>query len=461
MAGFFTSNFLKIQTILFFTLWQKLVLFERFYVKENNINQWQDGYPNKDVILNDIKNEESFVVINDNKVIGTFEKIPSEYIDVKVTDYGSNLIIPGFVDTHLHASQYANRGIGLDKELLPWLDSYTFPEEAKFADDEYAKKVYSRLVHELWKVGTTRSVVFGTIHKSATKILFDLFLESGLSAFVGKVNMDRNSPDILIETTESSLRDTEDLLKEYSNTSSLVKPIITPRFVPSCTPKLMSGLGRLAKEYDAHVQSHLSENKGEVQWVSELHPDNKNYSDVYDSFGLFGQQPTVMAHCVHNNDDEIELMAKNGVFVAHSPDSNYNLSSGIAPIKKYIANNVNVGLASDISGGHTLSIPECITTAVQGSKARWVYLDTKYQSLSTSEAFYIATKGGGKFFGKVGSFEPNYEFDALVIDDSSIDDVNERTLAERIERFLYIGDDRNIVERFVSGKKIEEPKIIK
>ena len=405
--------------------------------------------------------ENGYILVKDNKVVDIFEKIPSEYEDIELIDYGSNLIIPGFVDTHLHASQYANRGIGLDKELLPWLETYTFPEEAKFVDDKYAKRVYSRLVHELWKVGTTRSVVFGTIHKSATKILLDLFLESGLGAFVGKVNMDRNSPDILIETTEDSLNDTEDLLKEYASTSSLVKPILTPRFVPSCTSELMSGLGVLAKKYDVPIQSHLSENKGEVEWVKELHPDNKNYSDVYDSFGLFGQQPTVMAHCVHNNDDEIELMAKNGVFVAHSPDSNYNLSSGIAPIKKYIENKVNVGLASDISGGHTLSIPECITTAVQGSKARWVYLDTKYEPLSTSEAFYIATKGGGKFFGKVGSFEPGYEFDALVIDDSSIDDVNERTLAERIERFLYIGDDRNIIDRFVSGKKISEPKIIK
>lgn len=404
--------------------------------------------------------ENGYIVVEDGKVKGTYCSLPEEYKNSDITDYGDKLLIPGFVDTHLHAPQFSNRGLGLDKELLPWLETYTFPEEAKFADIGYAKRVYSRLVKELWKVGTTRSVVFGTIHKEATKVLIDLFIESGLGAFVGKVNMDRNSPDDLTETEEDSLRDTEEILKLYADKSQVVKPIITPRFVPSCTGGLMNKLGELAKKYNVPVQSHLSENKGEIEWVKELHPDSKNYADVYDGYKLFGQQPTVMAHCVHNTDEEMKLMAKQGVFVAHSPDSNLNLSSGIAPIKQYLAHGVNVGLASDISGGHTLSIPKCITTAVQVSKARWVHVDDEYGSLSTPEAFYMATKGGGKLFGKVGSFEEGYEFDALVIDDSTIPDINKRSLLERIERYIYIGDDRNIVERFVAGKKLTEPKII-
>lgn len=404
--------------------------------------------------------EHGYVVVDENKVKGTFEALPSEYSDVEVVDYGDKMIIPGFVDIHLHAPQFSNRGLGLDKELLPWLETYTFPEEAKFSDIDYAKKVYSRLVHELWKFGTTRSVVFGTIHNEATSVLMDLFIEAGLGAFVGKVNMDRNSPDFYIEDSAQSLKDTEEMLKAYADKSPIVKPIVTPRFVPSCTAGLMDKLGSLAKEYNVPVQSHLSENKGEIAWVKELHPDQENYADVYDHFKLFGQQPTVMAHCVHNNDEEIKLMAKNGVFVAHSPDSNFNLSSGIAPIRKYIEFGVNVGLASDISGGHELSIPQCMVSAVQGSKMRWVYLEDKYSSLSTPEIFYIATKGGGELFGKVGSFEPEYEFDALVIDDSNIPDINKRSLAERIERYIYLGDDRNIVERFVAGKKLAEPKII-
>lgn len=404
--------------------------------------------------------ENGYVVVEDGKVKGTFDSLPEEYKDVEVVDYGDNLIIPGFVDIHLHAPQFSNRGLGLDKELLPWLETYTFPEEAKFADANYAKRVYSRLIKELWKVGTTRSVVFSSIHKEATEILIDLFIESGLGAFVGKVNMDRNSPDDLTETIEDSLKNTEEILKKYADKSPIVKPIVTPRFVPSCSGGLMGELGALAQKYNVPVQSHLSENKGEIEWVKELHPDQKNYASVYDSYSLFGQQPTVMAHCVHNDDEEMKLMAKNKVFIAHSPDSNFNLSSGIAPIKKYLSHDVNVGLATDVSGGHTLSIPESMTTAVQASKARWVYVDDKYESLTTPEAFYIGTKGGGKLFGDVGSFEEGYEFDALVIDDSTIPDINKRTLLERIERYIYIGDDRNITERYVSGKKLAEPKVI-
>lgn len=404
--------------------------------------------------------ENGYVVVEDNKVKGTFDSLPEEYKDLEVVDYGDNLIIPGFVDIHLHAPQFCNRGLGLDKELLPWLETYTFPEEAKFADTTYAKRVYSRLVRELWKVGTTRSVVFSSIHKESTKILMDLFIEAGLGAFIGKVNMDRNSPDDLTEIVEDSIKGTKELLEEYGNKSEIVKPIVTPRFVPSCSGGLMGELGELAKEYNAPIQSHLSENKGEIEWVKELHPEAKNYASVYDSYKLFGQQPTVMAHCVHNDDEEMQLMAKQGVFVAHSPDSNFNLSSGIAPIKKYLAHGVNVGLATDVSGGHTISIAESMVTAVQGSKARWVHVDNSYDPLSTPEAFFIGTKGGGKLFGNVGSFEDGYEFDALIIDDSTIPDINERTLLERIERFIYIGDDRNIVDRFVAGKKLAEPKVI-
>ena len=404
--------------------------------------------------------EAGYLVVDGKEVKGTFETLPSEYSDIDVVDYGDKMIIPGFVDTHLHAPQFANRGLGLDKELLPWLETYTFPEESKFADPEYARKTYSRFVHELWRVGTTRSVVFGTIHNEATGILMDLFIEAGLGAFVGKVNMDRNSPDFYIENSDDALKNAEAMLKLYGNKSPIVKPIVTPRFVPSCTGGLMEKLGALAKEYNVPVQSHLSENKGEIAWVKELHPDQENYADVYDHYKLFGQQPTVMAHCVHNNDDEIKLMAKSGVFVAHSPHSNFNLSSGIAPVRKYLDAGVKVGMASDVSGGHEISIPKCMVAAVQGSKMRWVYLEEEYASLSTPEVFYIATKGGGELFGKVGSFEAGYEFDALVIDDSSIPDINERSLSERIERYIYLGDDRNIVDRFVAGQKLVEPKII-
>ncbi len=164
-----------------------------------------------------------------------------------------------------------------------------------------------------------------------------------------------------------------------------------------------------------------------------------------------------MAHCVYNTDDEIELMAENGVYAAHSPYSNYNLASGVMPVRKYLNKGVNVGLASDISGGNNLSIPEVMRAAVQASKMVWLESDKELAPLDFSEGFFLATKAGGKFFGKVGSFEEGYEFDALIIDDKELAELNELSTVERLEKYMYIGDDRNIEARYVSGEKIEKP----
>lgn len=400
--------------------------------------------------------ENGYIIVENKKVKQVVASIPQQYKDINVIDFGDKLIIPGFVDLHFHAPQFPNRGLGLDKELLPWLEQYTFPEEAKYKDLDYAKKVYSRVVKEVWKQGTTRIVLFSSVHKESTGLLFDLFDKSGLGAYVGKVNMDRNCADFLVEDTQNSLNDTEDFIKDYVGKSELVKPIITPRFVPTCTPELMKGLGELAQKYNVPIQSHISENTGEVEWVKELHPEHRDYASVYDYFGLFGHKPTVMAHCIHNTDEEIEMMRKNGVYAAHSPHSNLNLSSGIMPVRKFLERGVNVGLATDVSGGHKVSIASVMAVAAQASKIKWLETNKELDPLTTSEVFYLGTKGGGSFFGKVGSFEENYDFDALVIDDSSLGDLD-LTIEERLQRFIYIGDDRNIIERYVAGNKIDEP----
>ncbi len=225
--------------------------------------------------------QHGYIIAVDGVVVYCGESIPPAYADCEVTDYGDNLIIPGFVDTHAHAPQYCNRGLGMDKELLPWLETYTFPEEAKFSDLDYARLVYGAFVQDLWRNGTTRSILFGTIHKESTLVLMELLQKAGLSAYVGKVNMDRNSPNFLIEETSQSLADTKDWLEASAQFGPLVKPIITPRFVPSCTSELMDGLGTLSEEYKVPVQSHLSENHGEIDWVAALHPESPNYTDVY------------------------------------------------------------------------------------------------------------------------------------------------------------------------------------
>lgn len=402
--------------------------------------------------------ENSYIIIEDGKVLNISKELDDSYKDINIKDFGDKIIIPGFVDIHLHAPQYSNRGLGMDYELIPWLNNYTFPEEGKFKELDYSKVVFSNLLHDLWRFGTTRSIVYSSIFKDSTSLLMDMFIQSGLGAYVGKVNMDKNSAPYLTETTEGSIEDTKDLIIEYKDKSSLVKPIITPRFVPTCSADLMEGLGELAKEYDVPVQSHLNENTAEVVWVSELFPESKNYASVYDEFGLFGQTPTIMGHCVYNNKDEMDLMAENKVFVAHCPYSNLNLSSGMMKTREYLDMNIPVGLGSDISGGHSLNMTSVITAAIEMSKMVWLDSNKELAPLTLSEAFYLATKGGGTLFGKVGSFEVGYDFDALIIDDSDLIFGSERSLFERLQKFIYIGDDRNILERYVRGNKIEEPK---
>lgn len=401
--------------------------------------------------------EHSYLVVENGLVKGIYETLPEAYTSYPVTDYEERLIIPGLVDLHVHAPQYAFRGLGMDLELLDWLDTHTFPEEAKYQDLDYAKKAYGIFADNMRKSATTRAVVFGTIHRQATLLLMDLLEKSGLNTMVGKVNMDRNSPDFLCEpSAEASALETVEWIKDvihkkYKHT----KPIITPRFTPSCTDELMEKLKMIQMRYDLPVQSHLSENQGEIEWVKELCPWSEFYGDAYDRFGLFGADcKTVMAHCVYSDDKEVQRMKENGVFVAHCPESNINLSSGVAPVKRYIKEGLHVGIGSDLAAGSTENLFQAMAHAIQASKMRWRLLDDSWKALTVEEAFYIATKGGGEFFGKVGSFEPGYEFDAVVLDDSRLLHPQELDVKKRLERIIYFSDDREIFAKYVEGEKL-------
>ena len=378
--------------------------------------------------------------------------------DAEVVDFGNRLLIPAMNDMHVHASQVRNQAVAMDLELLPWLQNYTFPEEVKYADIHYAEKMYRRFLHTQWLFGSMRSCVFGTVHTESTRLLMKLYLETGMGAFVGKVAMNRNCPEALSEDVEAAVEGNEQLIAEFNQPDALVRPIITPRFVPSCTPELLRACGQLAEKYHLPVQSHLSENMSEIEWVAELEPESISYGDAYNRDGLFGQTPTIMAHCVWTGGQELDLMKRNRVMVAHCPTSNYNLASGMAPVRSFLDEGLRVGLGSDISGGHDLNMFRMLVYAIQVSKMHYQHNhDMKF--LSLSEAFWIATKSAGSFFGKVGSFEPGYEFDALVIDDSVLN-FDDYSLQERLERFVYVGDDRQILYRFCRGKLIEEPAVI-
>lgn len=401
--------------------------------------------------------ENGFIIVKNGKILDLYKNLPSEYQNFEVIDFSDNLIIPGMNDLHCHAPQFRNLGMAMDKELIPWLDNYTFPEEGKFKSIEYSDKVYKNFIKEVWRHGTTRIAVFATVHKESSIRLMDLFKQSGLGALVGKVNMNINCTDDLLENTEKSISDTEYILENYYNDDELVNPIITPRFIPSCNSELLKSLGDLAIKYNVPTQSHLSENLGEIDWVKQLQPESEFYGDAYNRFNLFGQTKTLMAHCVYSCNKELELMKKNNVFAVHCPNSNLNLGSGIMPVRKFLDNDINIALGSDISGGHDLSIFKVMVNAIQCSKLLWVNSNKQVDFLTLSEAFYMATKGGGSFFGKVGSFEKNYDFDALILDDSNLNPES-YSLIERLERFIYIGDDRNIIHRYVRGEEISDPK---
>jgi len=314
-------------------------------------------------------------------------------------------------------------------------------------------------------------------------VLMDLLEESGLVSMVGKVNMDRNSPDTLREeSAAASLNATREWLKKcasanYRNT----RPILTPRFIPSCSNELMRGLCALQRElmrglcalqreFNLPVQSHLSENRSEIEWVRKLCPSSAGYGAAYDDFGLFGSAesepaaaPTVMAHCVWSDENEIKLMAKQGVFAAHCPQSNINLSSGIAPMRRILETGVPAGLGSDIAGGTSSSIFRAMSDAIQVSKLRIPLLGVKEKALTIEEAFFLGTKGGGEFFGKsgmgyCGSFEQGFDFDALVINDKApeahaLDAPYNLPVRDRLERAIYICDSRNIKAKYVKGKR--------
>ena len=401
--------------------------------------------------------ENAWAVCENGVCRGVFDELPEAYAGLETIDCGDKLVIPGLVDLHTHAPQYTYRGTGMDCELMDWLVQIAFPEEERYADGAYAAKAYGIFAETLRKSATTRAVIFATLHTDAALILAEQMEKSGLVSFVGKVNMDRNSPPGLTEDTRTSADETVRYIEECARRGfRRTRPIITPRFIPSCTDGLMEELGRIRGRYSLPVQSHLSENPAEVKTVQELCPDAAFYGDAYDRFGLFGKEGnTVMAHCVYSTPEEIGRMKDNGVWVAHCPSSNMNIASGIAPVRRYLKTGLRVGLGTDVAGGNSISMFRAVTDAVQVSKMYWRYLDREAWPLTFPESFYLATAGGGSFFGRAGSFEEGYEFDAVVLDDSVSPCARRLPVRERLERAFYLELDREgIVMKFAAGKRI-------
>ena len=396
---------------------------------------------------------DGWLVVVDGKVEGVWQRLPERYSHLDVKDFSGKIVIPGLSDLHVHASQYQFRGLWMDEELIQWLNTHTFPEEARYRDEAYAGKAYGIFVDDLLRSPTTRASIFATIHADSTMVLCRKLEEAGLPCFVGKVNMDRNSPDILCEETGQSIRDTLAYIDEVTSTCSLVRPVVTPRFIPSCTDGLCRALATIADERNLPVQSHLSENLGELEWVKELCPDSTSYADAYRALGLWGGRRTIMAHCVYSLGHEEEMLEDDDIWIAHCPDSNTNLSSGLMCARYYLDRGCRIGLGSDVAGGTTLSLLRSITDAIKVSKMYWRHVDQTMKPLCFREAFHMASVIGGSFFGDVGTFLPGYEADIVVLDDSTLPTTIENLgVEERLERYAYLRPEAPGAHKAVAGR---------
>ena len=377
-------------------------------------------------------------------------------------------LCPGFVDTHNHAPQWAQRGLGIrGQSLLDWLNNVTFAHEAKFKDPVYARRMYASCVAGFLKQGITTASYYGSHHGEATRILADICIEKGQRALVGKCNMNRNAPDWYRDLSiTDSLEETRDLIKYISAIdpdNHLIQPIITPRFAISCDPDLLQGLGTIAKEHPTlPIQTHFNEATQEITYTRQLFPQFRTEADLYQEYGLLNDH-TILAHCIFLKEDEVQTIQKLQCGIAHCPISNTTMQEFmVAPIREYLRRGIKVGLGTDSGGGYSSSMLDAMKQAFIVSNARHMLSKGADPPLSLAEGFFLATLGGAQVCGldsRVGNFAIGKEFDALEVhtaqpgvmspveDDDSIFDI--------LEKFLMTGDDRNIVKVYVSGRSVK------
>lgn len=381
--------------------------------------------------------------------------------------------LPGFIDLHVHAPQWAQAGTALDIPLYDWLHTYTFPIEAKFADLNFAKNVYENLVSTLLANGTTTVLYFATIHKEASLLLAEICAKKGQRGLVGKVVMDdpEQNPDYYRDAnTQSALADTEEFIiavKELAkSTKQGVYPVVTPRFIPSCTDEALKGLGELATKYDTHIQSHCSESDWEHNYVVERF--SKNDAFALNDFGLL-REKSIMAHCNFLNDNDAELFAKTGTAISHCPISNAYLSNSVMPIAHLHTKGVDIGLGTDISGGFSPSLFDNARQAVISSRMLEEGVDpvlpadqrgVSASRITINEAFYFATAGGGESLSlPIGRLAEKFVWDAQIIDTTlsaaklPIFDPQE-DLHDVFQKIMYLARPENIIAVWVQGELV-------
>lgn len=395
--------------------------------------------------------EDAYLIVRDGRIEEICPVLPEAYRGVPVTDYGRGVIIPAFSDLHVHASQYPQRGLGMDLLLEDWLNRNTFPQEARFADMDYARPVYDAFIRDMLLHGTFQAAVFTTIHREASSYLIREMEHLGLAGLVGKVNMNTGAPSYLCETTEESLSETERFLEEFQNNKT-ARPILTPRFAPTCDGKLLAGLGALGRKYHVGVQTHLVESRWEASEALRLFPECSCDTEIYERAGLLGNGPVIAAHVIFPGHRDVEILRRYGGVAVHCPDATANIIAGIMGTAALDGQGVSIALGSDVGGGHHIGVYSQVARAVQLSKLKCFYEPEGNRPLTFANAFYYATKAGGSVFGAYGSLEKGYVCNALVIDGME-DRGYPLTPAQVVERFCYIGTPDNIRARYLRGRE--------
>ena len=369
----------------------------------------------------------------------------------ELDDYSGKLIMPGFFDTHTHYPQtdiIASYG----SQLLEWLEKYTFPTERQFNDRGFADSVAEFFCDELLRNGTTTSAVFATIHPESVDAIFSAAQKRDMCLVAGKVMMDRNAPDYLCDTAESSYAQSAELIGRWHQNGRALYAV-TPRFAPTSSELQLEAAGSLLKEYPGlYLQSHVAENHAEVAWVAKLFPHRRSYLDVYDHYGLLAER-SIFGHCIHLDEIDRQRMAETGAAMAFCPTSNLFLGSGLFSIGEARKHAIRVGVATDVGGGTSFSMLQTLNEAYKVSQMAG-------QTMTSMQAFYLATLGGAKSLyldQRLGNFVVGKEADFVVLDTEATPIMKRRmaqadSISDRLFALMMLGDDRAVHSTHIMGQ---------
>jgi len=367
-------------------------------------------------------------------------------------DYSGKLLMPGFFDTHTHYPQ-SEMIACYGAQLLEWLEKYTFPTERQFSDREYADRVADFFCEQLLRNGTTTSAVFATIHPESVDAIFSAARQRDMCLIAGKVMMDRNAPEYLCDTAESSYTQSAELIERWHHRGRAYYAV-TPRFAPTSSEQQLEAAGQLLKDFpDLYLQSHVAENLAEVAWVAKLFPDRRSYLDVYDHYGLLGKR-AVYGHCIHLDDIDRERMAESGAAIAFCPTSNLFLGSGLFSLDDASRLNIRIGVATDVGGGTSFSMLQTLNEAYKVSQMAG-------QNLTSVKAFYLATLGGAKSLyldAQLGNFEAGKQADFVVLDLQATPIMERRmaradSIEDQLFALMMLGDDRSVHATHIMGRR--------